>query len=95
MNFKKALSLLSAAAMAASCFSGVIAASAKEATAKIGQIYNADEICDASEIPKRLYQIKTKRIIMIPWERRSVTLKIWRTIPSSQVQELVRHGKAA
>ena len=29
MNFKKALSLLSAAAMAASCFSGVIAASEK------------------------------------------------------------------
>lgn len=48
MNFKKALSLLSAAAMAASCFSGVISVSAKETTAEIGRIYNADEICDAS-----------------------------------------------
>lgn len=48
MNFKKALSLLSAAAMTVSCFSGVISVSAKETTAEIGRIYNADEICDAS-----------------------------------------------
>ena len=63
MNFKKALSLLSAAAMTVSCFSGVISVSAKETTAEIGRIYNADEICDASGNTETIVT-KSKRSVL-------------------------------